>query len=295
MTYSMTGFGSAVSSCQDYAIEVQVKTLNYRGLDIHVNIGDLDGSVELLFNSLIKQFVGRGRVDVTVNLKKTGQRAAGLNESLLIQRTKTVEAVMNGEWSHERCLGFVLNQSDVWKGPDNDKPSAEVIEAVLETTRQALEYVSATRRREGKALKNYFLNAIDELETSRQGAVDRAPERVAEFRQRLNERLITLTNELDTPIDEKVLATECALLADKIDVTEELTRIAAHLSALRILFLSQDDPITCQGKKIDFYLQELGREATTVASKSRDTILTRYTINMRTQIESMREQAANIQ
>ena len=295
MTYSMTGFGSATGACRDYAIEVQVKTINYRGLDIHVNMMELEGSVELLFNSLVKQYVGRGRVDVNVTLRRTGKRAAGLNETLLTQRTSAVESVMNGEWSHERCLGFVLGQSDVWKGDENERPDQEVVEQVLEVARHAFEQLNATRRREGKVLKEYLLNALDELDTSRQNAIKRAPERVAEFRQRLNERLITLGSEFERPIDERVLATEVALIADKIDVTEELTRIGAHLSALRILLLTASDPLACMGKKIDFYLQELGREATTTASKSRDTILTRHTIDMRTMIESMREQAANIQ
>ncbi len=295
MTYSMTGFGSASGSCLDYAIEAQVKTLNYRGLDIHINAGEFTDGIEMLFTSLIKQYIGRGRVDVTVTLKRTGKKAAGLNETLLESRTNAVMGIMKGEWSRERCLGFVLGQNDVWKATDDEKPSQEVIEEMLEVTRKALDLVVSTRKREGKALQAYFLNAIDELESSRQGAMARAPERINEFRQRMNERLLALQEEYGTALDQNLLASEVAMLADKIDVAEELTRIAAHLSALRILFLSPDDPLTCQGKKIDFYLQELGRESTTIASKSRDTILTRHTIDLRTQIESMREQAANIQ
>jgi len=295
MTYSMTGFGSAMGTYRDYAIEVQVKTINYRGLDIHVSIPELDGSVELLFNRLIKQYVARGRVDVSVNIKRVGRRASGLNEKLLEQRVAAVEKVMNGEWSHERCMGFVLSQNEIWRADEDERLDQEVIEQILEITHKALEQLASSRRREGKVLKEYLLNAIDELDTSRQSAIQRAPERVTEFRQRLTERLMTLTAEFERPIDERLLASESALLADKIDVTEELTRIGAHLSALRILLLSESDPLTSVGKKIDFYLQELGREATTTASKSRDTILTRHTIDMRTKIESMREQAANIQ
>ena len=168
-------------------------------------------------------------------------------------------------------------------------------EGVLETTRNALEVLTKARRVEGKALEAYMLNALDEIDTSRQGALERAPERVTEFKQQLQERLSVLEANSKVEISPERLANEVALLADKIDVTEELTRIATHLSALRILVLSPSDPLTCIGKKIDFYLQELNREATTMASKSRDTILTRYTIDIRTNLESIREQAANIQ
>ena len=110
----------------------------------------------------------------------------------------------------------------------------------------------------------------------------------------MHERLATLAAD-HVELDPIRLATEVAILADKLDVTEELTRIATHLSALRILVLSPSDPLTCIGKKVDFYLQELNREATTMASKSRDTILTSQTIEIRTKLESIREQAANIQ
>ncbi|MBQ4359004.1 MAG: DUF1732 domain-containing protein, partial [Proteobacteria bacterium] len=154
--------------------------------------------------------------------------------------------------------------------------------------------LTKARRAEGKALESYMLNALDEIDTCRQAALTRAPERLTEYQSQVHERLATLAAD-HVELDPIRLATEVAILADKLDVTEELTRIATHLSALRILVLSPSDPLTCIGKKVDFYLQELNREATTMASKSRDTILTSQTIEIRTKLESIREQAANIQ
>jgi uncharacterized protein (TIGR00255 family) len=293
MTYSMTGFGSATGTLDDYAIEIQVKSVNYRGLDIHLNLGPLDGTAELRFTEAIKRKIGRGRIDVSLTVKRTGTKASGLNEVLFAQRVYAVMALMG--WTEEKSKTFVLGQADVWRATGDEQPPEAVVDMCLEAFERALDRLSSSRRHEGKALRTYMLNALDEIETHRQGAMSRAPERVSEFERRLNERLSTLSEELNTRIDDRVLATEVALLADKIDVTEELTRIGAHVSALRILLLSDSEPTTCIGKKIDFYLQELGRESTTLASKSRDTILTRYTIDMRTIIESMREQSANIQ
>lgn len=293
MTYSMTGFGLAAGSVQDYAIEIQIKSINYKGLDIHINAVGLDGQAELQLTELIKRNVGRGRLDVTVTLRRTGRKASGLNEALFSQRVYAVSSIMG--WSEEKSMAFVLGQADVWRESGDQAVDKVVVDTCLEVMQRALDRLSSCRRHEGKALRDYMLNALDELETHRQGALVRAPQRVSEFESRLNERLSTLSCELNTRIDDRILATEVALLADKIDVTEELTRMGAHLSALRILLLSETSPTTCIGKKSDFYLQELGREATTLAAKSRDTILTRYTINMRTLIESMREQSANIQ
>ena len=293
MTYSMTGFGAATGIVQDYAIEIQVKTINYRGLDIHLNLGGLSGGSELRFHECIKRHVGRGRVDAQVILRRTGKKASGLNEVLFSQRVEAVESIMG--WTKEQSKAFVLGQTDVWRESSDETPDQEVEDRCLEVMALALERLSATRQNEGKALCAYMLRSLDELDSYRKGALERAPQRVSEFETRLNERLASLSEELHGRIDDRILATEVALLADKIDVTEELTRIEAHISALRLLLQADSVPTTCIGKKIDFYLQELGRESTTLASKSRDTALTRYTIDMRTLIESMREQSANIQ
>ncbi len=295
MAYSMTGYGSAKSQIDGIDVEVQVKTLNHRGLDIHVNMPSMPGQMELLFQRLIRQFIARGRVDLTVIIGDENKARAGLNSALLEARVATLNSIFGDSWSRNKCLEFCLSQRDVWEFEQSPKMNDSFYEGVLETTRNALEILTKARRVEGKALEAYMLNALDEIDTSRQGALERAPERVTEFKQQLQERLSVLEANSKVEISPERLANEVALLADKIDVTEELTRIATHLSALRILVLSPSDPLTCIGKKIDFYLQELNREATTMASKSRDTILTRYTIDIRTNLESIREQAANIQ
>jgi uncharacterized protein (TIGR00255 family) len=295
MAYSMTGFGSAKSHIDGTDVEVQVKTLNHRGLDIHINMPKMPGQMELLFQRLIRQFVGRGRVDLTVIIGDEKKARAGLNSALLEARVAALNSIFGDAWSRNKCLEFCLAQRDVWEFEQSPTMSDSFYEGVLETARDALEVLSRARRVEGKSLEAYMLNALDEIDTSRQAALERAPERLTEYREQLIERLNALKSEPRIVVDAQRVAMEVALLADKIDITEELTRIATHLSALRILVHTPADPLSCIGKKIDFYLQELNREATTMASKSRDTILTRHTIDIRTKLESIREQAANIQ
>lgn len=294
MAYSMTGYGTAKSTVDGVDVEVQVKSLNHRSLDIHVNMPTMPGQMELLFQRLVRQFVSRGRIDLTVLIGDERKARAGLNSALLEARVTTLGALFNGAWTRNKCLEFCLAQRDVWEFEQSPVMGDAFYEGVLETARLALEVLTKARRAEGRALESYLLNALDEIDTSHRAALARAPERVSEFRQALTERLSVL-KESSVEVDSVRLATEVALLADRIDVTEELTRIATHLSALRFLIQQPSDPLVCLGKKIDFYLQELNREATTMASKSRDTILTRHTIDIRTTIESIREQAANIQ
>ena len=294
MAYSMTGYGTAKSTVDGVDVEVQVKSLNHRSLDIHVNMPTMPGQTELLFPRLVRQPVSRGRIDLTVLIGDERKARAGLNSALLEARVTTVGSLFNGAWTRNKCLEFCLAQRDVWEFEQSPVMGDAFYEGVLETARLALEVLTKARRAEGRALESYLLNALDEIDTSHRAALARAPERVSEFRQALTERLSVL-KESSVEVDSVRLATEVALLADRIDVTEELTRIATHLSALRFLIQQPSDPLVCLGKKIDFYLQELNREATTMASKSRDTILTRHTIDIRTTIESIREQAANIQ
>ena len=294
MAYSMTGYGTAKSTVDGVDVEVQVKSLNHRSLDIHVNMPTMPGQMELLFQRLVRQFVSRGRIDLTVLIGDERKARAGLNSALLEARVATLGSLFNGAWTRNKCLEFCLAQRDVWEFEQSPVMGDAFYEGVLETARLALEVLTKARRAEGRALESYLLNALDEIDTSHRAALARAPERVSEFRQALTERLSVL-KESSVEVDSVRVATEVALLADRIDVTEELTRIATHLSALRFLIQQPSDPLVCLGKKIDFYLQELNREATTMASKSRDTILTRHTIDIRTTIESIREQAANIQ
>ncbi|MFA5625466.1 MAG: DUF1732 domain-containing protein [Bradymonadales bacterium] len=298
MTYSMTGFGLAQGELGIWGVDVEVKTLNHRSLDLRVSMQSLSGSLDSLFQKLVKQHMGRGRIEICVNIKHRNLNFSDkhFNETLFEERVAIVNEIFKGAWNINKCREFVLGMTDLWtERPELPKNSEALMSCVLETTQIALERCNEARRREGKSLRNYLINAIDELNSAKEAAISRVPERITEYRQRLEERISMVCAELKMPLDERQLALEVAMLADKIDVTEEFTRIGAHISALRILVLSTEGPVTCVGKKIDFYLQELNREVTTVASKSRDTLLTRYTIDMRTQIESMREQAANIQ
>ena len=219
MAYSMTGYGTAKSTVDGVDVEVQVKSLNHRSLDIHVNMPTMPGQMELLFQRLVRQFVSRGRIDLTVLIGDERKARAGLNSALLEARVATLGSLFNGAWTRNKCLEFCLAQRDVWEFEQSPVMGDAFYEGVLETARLALEVLTKARRAEGRALESYLLNALDEIDTSHRAALARAPERVSEFRQALTERLSVL-KESSVEVDSVRLATEVALLADSIDVTE---------------------------------------------------------------------------
>ena len=303
MAYSMTGYGSAKTEFEGTGIEVQVKTLNNRALDVHVNLPrQATGGLEIELQKLVAKYVGRGRVDVNVILENNKQGAGVLNEDLLQQRYEALDKIADFRWFERPADGdkwiyeMCLRQRDVWDCDQGATAITEALEkAVIETATKALEKLAETRRVEGEALTKYFLGALDQITALREEAAKRDPERIENYRKQLNERLDALAAQQSIAVDAQRVAMEVALMADKMDVTEELTRLATHLKAMRELIHTPTDATTCIGKKLDFYLQELNREATTTASKSRDAELTKITIDIRTTIESIREQTANIQ
>ncbi len=302
MAYSMTGYGSAKSEINGKTIEVQIKTLNNRGLDVHVNMPRQSGALEIELQKLVPKYIGRGRVDILVILGDDAQGKGVLNAELLEKRAEALDAIADfrwfeypadkEKWLYEMCL----KQRDIW---DCDQGSSQmddaVAEAILSTATEALKKLAEARRVEGEALTAYLLGALDQIDNYRKSAAQRDPERIENYRKQLQDRLDALAAQQNFVLDADRIATEVALMADKMDVTEELTRLATHLVAMRELINTPVDSVSCIGKKLDFYLQELNREATTMASKSRDAVLTKLTIDIRTTIESIREQTANIQ
>ncbi len=302
MAYSMTGYGSAKSEINGKSIEVQIKTLNNRGLDVHVNMPRQSGGLEIELQKLVPKYIGRGRVDILVILGDDAQGKGVLNTELLEKRADALDAVADfrwferpadmDRWVYEMCL----KQRDIWDCDQGTAPiDDELSEAILTTATEALKKLAEARRVEGEALTAYLLGALDQIDDYRKAAAQRDPERIENYRRQLQERLDALAAQQNFVLDADRIATEVALMADKMDVTEELTRLATHLTAMRALINTPVDSVSCIGKKLDFYLQELNREATTTASKSRDAELTKLTIEIRTIIESIREQTANIQ
>jgi uncharacterized protein (TIGR00255 family) len=295
--YSMTGYGQGLhTDPQGAHWRVELRAVNSKSLELRTNLPPGLAALDLPLSRWARQHMARGRVDLRVDFTPASAplhfdlpRAQALYQQLL-----TLSASLS---LPPPALADLLRLSQLWSTPAHDPdPGADPAEVawvqLQPALSQALERFQATRALEGASLQALAQQHLDAVRDLLASARVLAPDRVETFRARLTERLSSVL--LDPPIDPSRLAAEVALMADRLDVTEELDRAAAHCDALSSM-ISHPPSDGILGKRIDFLLQELTREANTLTSKSRDASLTQIAINLKNAIETMREQAANLQ
>ncbi len=295
MIQSMTGYGAASLQREGATIAVEVRTVNHRFLDLHVRLTREYGFMEAEISQLARQALRRGRVDLSVSVRAEVPPECLINmnaaRSYLQAATKMrTELHLEGALDLQTLLampGVLQNQSsDLAEAtPAGERLRTDVLSGV----RQALDTVRQMRRQEGQSLasemRNYLGSILDHLAAVR-GLMSVA---LLEYRQRLEERLKYLLPQV-TP-DPQRLAQEVALLVEKSDISEEVTRVESHIDQYRSML----DDGTEVGKKLDFLLQEMQREVNTILSKTGNLELTRHGIAMKADIEKLREQAQNVE
>lgn len=296
MISSMTGYARAGADHDGYRIEVELKSLNAKGLDIRARVpGFLDGYDIALRKELQAKFK-RGSLNVTVQCERTGG---------------SDDLAVNQEW-----LAHLLSVSSkaYQKDPDNvAKPRVDslmavrgVIEsdrlkldaeartaietAILETLKLAADDLQKRRSEEGRALAAALTSQLNEIADIKRRCTDLADARSEGFSARLNAALDRLS-EQDVPVSEDRLAQEIAMLTVRGDICEELDRLEAHIIAIRAL-LDKSRPV---GRELDFLCQELNREANTLCSKAQDQSLTELGVRLKVVIDQFREQVQNIE
>lgn len=295
MIQSMTGYG-AVSLQKDGAtVAAEVRTGNHRFLDLHVRLAREYGFLEADISQLVRDALHRGRVDVAVTVQAAipteclvslstarsyVEAAARLRDEFHLEDTLDLKALLT--------LPGVLQSQNLFS-PEQPAAGADLRGFVLAGVRQALETVLQMRRQEGQALesemKRYLRNIRDKVASIRAYM----PAVLVEYRQRLEERLKFLLPQV-TP-DPQRLAQEVALLAEKSDISEEITRLESHLDQ----YAGVLDDGREVGKKMDFLLQEMHREVNTVLSKTGHLEVTRLGIALKADIEKLREQVQNVE
>ena len=297
MVKSMTGYSRRRREEAGFSLSVGVKATNHRFLDVQVRLPSELEPLEGVLRGIIKDRVTRGHVEVTVCLERTGPGELQIDQGLL-------EAYATACRKLAREYGFsapdpvaLLRIPGILAAGNGEIPRAEMerIGEVLEgVTAETLEQLDEMRAREGEALERDLRNRLDRLQELA-GDVAKLSDRVAQLYQgRLESRLRDMLASVE--VDRTRLAQEVAYLASHSDITEELTRFRSHLDqAARLLEESSE-----VGKKLDFLLQEMNREANTVLSKTTDVPevgleIARHAIEMKAEIEKLREQAQNIE
>jgi uncharacterized protein (TIGR00255 family) len=288
---SMTGYGRATAAIEGSTLTVQVSSVNRKTLDLTVKMPEEWESLEPAVGELVRKFAARGKVHVDVELTSEKPGAAAMWDEAAA--SDALERLEN--FAARKGVKFQPTPELLWQIANSQRrggglPGAEMVHAtVTETLTTALRAFAAMRAKEGEALLIDFIKRAEMLHRQVEAIATRAPQVPKNYREQLMKRLRDAGLELDLN-DERVLR-EIALFADRCDVTEEITRLRSHFDQFTALLRSEGEI----GRKSEFLLQEIGREVNTIGSKANDLTIARAVIELKNELERVREQMANVE
>ena len=288
MVQSMTGFAVQTRDLGSISLHLELRSVNSRYLDLGFRIVDDLRAAEPAIRERITARLGRGKVECRLNLQAghSAPRSMALNAALLDQLAEA-QATLRARFADAAPLS--VNELLRWPGmlADDSLGFDEMLPAIVQLAEAALDDMVATRRREGEKLADMIRERVARMRELVAQATPRMPAVVAEYEERLTARL----RDAVASLDEDRVRQEVALYAQRIDVDEELTRLATHLDEVERILKAGG----AAGKRLDFLMQELNREANTLASKSPATDITGIAMEMKVLIEQMREQVQNLE
>ena len=289
---SMTGYGSAKGSVEGQEITVELKSVNNRYLDCTVKMPRLYAFAEDSVKTHVKAAISRGKVDVFVSAQASQDSGTvvSVNEELARGYRDAVARIAETLGLESGINAFSLARfPDVLtverRELDKDKAAA----ALSEITAKAVEEFNAMREREGERLRRDMLGKLETIEGLVSVVEERSPQTVKEYRERLEARLRDIL--ADRSLDEQRVITEAAIFADRTAVDEETVRLRSHIAQFRTM-LEEGSPI---GRKMDFLVQEFNRESNTIGSKCSDASLAKVVVDLKSEIEKIREQLQNVE
>ena len=291
---SMTGFGSGTATKDGITCTVEIKSVNARFLDLFIRSPKQINPFETIIRGLVQDRITRGKVEVSVSIQDVGERPKTFTINSVL-RKQIQELLVQEEFYDDPKkvpLQAVNSVSNEWI-QQQDTPIAEDVlsEIVKESTTQALDALIAMRTVEGKHIEQDLLlristleNVIKHIDENKAGAVEAYREHI---KGKIQEYLVSL----EASISEDRFLQEIALLADKTDITEEIVRFTSHVVQLKNT-LADENSI---GRKVDFILQEMNREVNTIGSKAMDSSITEFVVQLKCELEKIREQVQNVE
>ena len=292
MIKSMTGYGSAKGSVEDLTITVELKSVNNRYLDTSVRMPRSFLFAEDAVKNAVQSKISRGKVDVFVSVDSSASDdvVVRVNEPLLKSYIDALRHIADEyALSDDLTVSTVSRLPDVLSVEKKDQDADAIAAGIREITDRALADFDIMREREGQKLKDDILSRLITIETLLAVIEREAPKTVEDYRTRLRQKMEEVLN--GAGVDENRLLQEAALYADHIAVDEETVRLHSHISQLRTM-LSGGSPI---GRKIDFLIQEFNREANTIGSKCQNSDIAHVVVDLKSEIEKIREQIQNIE
>ena len=289
---SMTGFGKAVSEFTDKKVVIEVKSLNSKQLDLYTKINSFYRSKELEIRNLVQQELGRGKVELSLMVDQVSEATAGVQINKVafsnyVNQIKEISDEMGVALPND-WFTVVMRMPEVLKAEQNEELSDEEWEQTLVAIKEALKALNEFRSQEGDGLKKFFIERIDTIRGYLAEVPNYEKARIDKIKSRLEENLAALEEKIS--YDQGRLEQEMIFYIEKLDISEEKQRLAKHLD----YFIETMEKEPACGKKLGFIAQEMGREINTLGSKSNCSELQVLVVNMKDELEKIKEQVLNV-
>ena len=291
---SMTGFGRATQIVDGLQCIIEIKSVNSRFLDLNIRSPKQVNSVEHSIRKCIQKKIHRGKVDVFVTLQDVGDREKQfiINSSLKHQIQDLLVSEGFYREPQEVPLSAVMAISNDWVQIQDSEVTEDVLQSlVTDTTTNALNALVSMRQSEGIHIQQDLLHRLSQMTNIIEDINSHKADAVIAYKENLRTKIMDYVEGLDITANEDRLLQEVAIMADKTDITEEIVRFRSHVVQLTNT-LKMDEPI---GRKLDFIIQEMNREVNTIGSKAMDITLTDHVVQLKCELEKVREQVQNIE
>ena len=292
MICSMTGFGRAEMQDEERKIAIEIRSVNHRYLECGIRAPRSLHVFEPEFRTILKEYASRGKVDVFISYEdvRDSDSSVHVNE-LLVEQFLGYARELEEKYAlpNDLTVSKVLTLPDVLRTTEEDSDEEATKKAVVAVLRDAAEQFRAARSAEGERLCQDLLAKLDTLTELVDKVEELEPAILEHYQERLREKTAELLN--DVQIEESRIAAEVVIYSDKICTDEETVRLKSHIQQLREA-IQGDGPI---GRKLDFIVQEMNREANTILSKAGDMEIANIGVSLKTEIEKIREQVQNIE
>ena len=291
---SMTGFGSGTATKDGITCTVEIKSVNARFLDLFIRSPKQINPFESIIRGLVQDRITRGKVEVSVSIQDAGERPKTFTINSVL-RKQIQELLVQEEFYDDPKkvpLQAVNSISNEWI-QQQDTPIAEDVlsEIVQESTNQALDALITMRTVEGEHIEQDLLSRITTLENIIKSIDENKAGAVDAYREHIKGKIQEYLVSLEASISEDRFLQEIALLADKTDITEEIVRFTSHVVQLKNTLVDENSI----GRKVDFILQEMNREVNTIGSKVMDSSITEFVVQLKCELEKIREQVQNVE
>jgi len=291
---SMTGFGRATQIVDGLQCIIEIKSVNSRFLDLNIRSPKQVNSVEHSIRKCIQKTIHRGKVDVFVTLQDVADREKQfiINSSLKHQIQDLLVSEGFYREPQEVPLSAVMAISNDWVQIQDSEVTEDVLQSlVTDTTTNALDALVSMRQSEGIHIQQDLLHRLSQMTNIIEDINSHKADAVIAYKENLRTKMMDYVEGLDITANEDRLLQEVAIMADKTDITEEIVRFRSHVVQLTNT-LKMDEPI---GRKLDFIIQEMNREVNTIGSKAMDITLTDHVVQLKCELEKVREQVQNIE